>query len=128
MEGELSEGRLRRSDTAADSSSVRGCRRRRAGGAGGGPDRLKLGTFVAARHFSRQPADMTGEAAAAARRAADSQDPSRSDRWRLRARAIMMGLGGGGRMLERWRKRCLLTVSKPSRHLWTLLSAPLNQR
>lgn len=91
MEGERSEGRLRRSDTAADSSSVRGCRRR----GGGVPDRLKLGTFVAARHFSRQPADMTGEAAAAARRAADSQDPSRSDRWRLRARAIMMGRGGG---------------------------------
>lgn len=33
MEGELSEGCLRRSDTAADSSSVRGCRRR-GGGAG----------------------------------------------------------------------------------------------
>lgn len=65
MEGELSEGCLRRSDTAADSSSVRGCRGAGRGGAGGGPDRLKLGTFVAARHFSRQPADMTGEAAAA---------------------------------------------------------------
>ena len=25
-------------------------------------DRLKLGTFVAARHFSRQPADMTAKA------------------------------------------------------------------
>lgn len=40
-------------------------------------DRLKLGTFVAARHFSRQPADMTAEAGV--RRAADSQDPSRNE-------------------------------------------------
>lgn len=29
---------------------------------GGFTDRLKLGTFVAARHFSRQPADMTAKA------------------------------------------------------------------
>lgn len=75
---------------------------------GRGPDRLKLGTFVAARQFSRQPTDMTAEAGE--RRAADSQDPSRSDRWCLRAQAIMMGLGGewegvggeknGGKMAE----------------------------
>lgn len=40
-------------------------------------DRLKLGTFVAARHFSRQPADMTAKAGE--RRVAGSQDPSRSE-------------------------------------------------
>lgn len=35
------------------------------------------GTFVAARHFSRQPADMTAEAGE--RRVAGSQDPSRNE-------------------------------------------------
>lgn len=53
------------------------------GGRGGGKkggvtDRLKLGTFVAARHFSRQPADMTAKAGE--RRVAGSQDPSRNER------------------------------------------------
>lgn len=41
-------------------------------------DRAKLGTFVAARHFSRQPADMTAEAGE--RRATGSQDASGSRR------------------------------------------------
>lgn len=40
-------------------------------------DRLKLGTFVAARHFSRQPADMTAKAGE--RWVAGSQDPSRNE-------------------------------------------------
>lgn len=53
-----------------------------AGGKRGGvkqgvTDRLKLGTFVAARHFSRQPADMTAKAGE--RRVAGSQDPSRNE-------------------------------------------------
>lgn len=60
-----------------------------------GSDRLKLGTFVAARHFSRQPADMTAKAGE--KRVAGSQDPSRkehgADRWLLHAQAIMMGPG-----------------------------------
>lgn len=47
------------------------------GGLGGVSDRLKLGTFVAARHFSRQPADMTAKAGE--RRMAGSQDPSRNE-------------------------------------------------
>lgn len=99
MEGELSEGRRWRSDTAGRFLEPRraGAGKRR----GRGPDRLKLGTFVAARHFSRQPTDMTAEAAE--RRAADSQDPSRSDRWRLRARPVTVGRGGeknGGKMAE----------------------------
>lgn len=41
-------------------------------------DRPKLGTFVAARHFSCQPADMTAEAGE--RRATGSQDVSGSGR------------------------------------------------
>jgi len=41
-------------------------------------DRLKLGTFVAARHFSRQPVDMTAKAGE--RRVAGSQDSSRNER------------------------------------------------
>lgn len=51
--------------------------RRRGQEKGGVTDRLKLGTFVAARHFSRQPADMTAKAGE--RRVADSQDPSRNE-------------------------------------------------
>lgn len=73
----------------ADSSSLDGCRR-----GGRGPDTLKLGTLVAARHFCRQPTDMTGEASGGL------SGPSRSDRWRRRAQAIMMDWEGrkdGGR-------------------------------
>ena len=54
-----------------------GGRRGEEKGGAGVTDRLKLGTFVAARHFSRQPADMTAKAGE--RRVAGSQDPSRNE-------------------------------------------------
>lgn len=52
-------------------------KKKKCGRGWGVTDRLKLGTFVAARHFSRQPADMTAKAGE--RRAAGSQDPSRNE-------------------------------------------------
>lgn len=56
---------------------MEGGKERKKGRRGGCSDRLKLGTFVAARHFSRQPADMTAKAGE--RRVAGSQDPSRNE-------------------------------------------------
>lgn len=73
------------------------------GQGGEGPDRPKMGTFVAACHFPRQPTDMT--ARVGERRVVGSQDPSRSDRWRLHAQAIMMGLGEEREGEENGRKR-----------------------
>lgn len=57
--------------------SIRGEKKGGGLGAGGVTDRLKLGTFVAARHFSRQPADMTAKAGE--RRVAGSQGPGRNE-------------------------------------------------
>lgn len=54
-----------------------GAGKERERGGWGGTDRLKLGTFVAARHFSRQPTDMTAKAGE--RRVAGSQDLSRNE-------------------------------------------------
>lgn len=54
-----------------------GGEKKESGEGGGGTDRLKLGTFVAARHFSRQPTDMTAKAGE--RRVAGSQDLSRNE-------------------------------------------------
>lgn len=70
------------------------CGRRKKEGGGRGRrrrgviDRLKLGTFVATRHFSRQPVDMT--ARAGERRVAGSQDPSRN-KHRVTDDSFMLG-------------------------------------
>lgn len=72
------------------------------GNAEGGSDTLKLGTFVAARHFSRQPADMTAEAGE--RRVAGSQDPSRSER-QVTDGSFMLGPSWRGERAWPWTEK-----------------------